>query len=181
MINNVELKIIQMIKNLLFTLIFSCIVATTIAQNCSCVSSAKDKKTGKVTTTGITNSSDFYSLLIQKETNFKDLDLVPKYNLLLNAASRIVLSDSIVNSVGLIELLLKDNSKLILENARCFNNPMPFGFCIAFSATVTKEQLEIISKNPIETFRAFDILKTSFNERRQKEQQKIINCLLNEN
>ena len=168
----------KMIRNLIFTLIFSCIAVTTIAQNCFCVSTAKDKESGKITTTGIVNSSDFYSLLIQKETNFKDLDLTPKYNLFLNAASRVVLSDSIVNTVGVVELLLKDNSKLILENAKCFNNPMPFGFCIAFSVTVTKEQLEIISKNPIETFRAFDILKTSFNERRQKEQQKIVNCLL---
>jgi len=58
---------------------------------------------------------------------------------------------------------------------------MPFGFTIAFSAIVTKEQLEIISRNPIVTFSAFNILTTSFKEKKQKEQQKIIDCLLNEN
>jgi len=168
-----------MIKNVLFTLIFYSVAVTTIAQNCSCVSTAKDKKTGKETTTGIVNSTDFYSLLIQKETNKNDSDFETKYNLFLNAASRIVLSDSMTNTKGIIELLLNDNSKLILENATCFNNPMPFGFCIAFRVDITKEQLEIISRNPIVTFRAFDLLNTSFNERRQKEQQKIANCLLN--
>jgi len=167
-----------MIKNILFTLTFYSVVVTVIAQNCSCVSAAKDKETGAETKTGIVNSSDFYSLLIQKEINNNDLSLEPKYSLLLNAASRIILSDSIVNTKGIIEILLKDNSKLILENATCFNNPMPFGFCIAFKVSVTKEQLEIIANNPIVSFRAFDILKTSFNERRQKEQQKIANCIL---
>ncbi len=171
----------KIIKCLLFPLIFSCAAMTTNAQNCSCVSSIKDKNTGKVTSTGITSSSDFYSLLISKENTLKELDFDMKYNLLLNAASKIVLSDSLVNTKGIIELLLKDNSKLILENAKCFNNPMPFGFCIAFSVTVTQEQLELIAKNPIVTFSAFNILRTSFNEKRQKEQQKIINCLFNEN
>jgi hypothetical protein len=168
-----------MIKNVLFTLIFYSVIVTTIAQNCSCVSTAKDKKNGKETTIGIVNSSDFYSLLIQKETNKNDSDFEPNYSLLLNAASRIVLSDSLVNAKGEIELILKDNNKLMIENAICFNNPMPFGFCIAFKVNVTKEQLEIIANNPIVTFRVFDLLNTSFNERRQKEQQKIANCLLN--
>ena len=170
--------IFKVIKKLLFTLIFCCITVTSIAQNCRGVSVSKDKNNGTETKSGITNSNDFYSLLIFKETNNGDIGSEPKYSLLLNAASRVVLSDSIVNTKGIIELLLKDNSKVILENAKCFNNPMPFGFCIAFSVTVTKEQLEIILKNPIVTFSAFDILKTSFKERRQKELQRIIDCLL---
>jgi len=168
-----------MIINTLLTLIFYSVSVTTIAQNCSCVSTAKDKKTGTATTTGIVNSSHYYSLLIQKEINSKDLELEPKYKLFLNAASRYVLSDSIVNSVGVIELLLRDNTKLMLENAKSFNNPMPFGFCVAFTVGITKEQLEIIANNPIISFRAFDILETTFNGSRQKEQQKIANCLLN--
>ena len=96
----------------------------------------------------------------------------------MNVASRVVLSDSIVNSKGQVELLLKDNSKLLLENAKCFNNQMPFGFCIAFTVDITEEELKIISENPIATFNAFGILSTSFKGRKQKEQQKIINCLL---
>jgi hypothetical protein len=168
----------EMVKRSLLILSFCCIVATSTAQNCSCISGGKDKKSDKETWTGITNSTDFYSLLIQRENNYKDLTLEPKYTLLLNAASRIVLSDSLVNTKGEIVLLLKDNSELILEDAKCFNNPMPFGFCVAFSVSVSREQLEIISKNPIVTFTAFGILRTSFKERKQNEQQKIINCLL---
>ena len=170
-----------MIKKILFALFFYSIAVTSIAQNCRGISVIKDKNNGTETKSGITNSTDFYSLLIHKETNNKDLSLEPKYSFLLNAASRVVLSDSIINTTGIIELLLKDKSKLVLENAKCFNNPMPFGFCIAFSVIVTKEQLEVISKNPIVTFSAFNILKTSFKENKQKEQQKIINCLLNDN
>jgi hypothetical protein len=169
----------QMIKNTLLTLFFYSVVVTTIAQNCSCVDTYKNKKKGTETTSGITSSNDFYSLLIQKEKNYKDLSQDIKYILLLNAASRVVLSDSITNSKGIIELQLIDNSTMVLENATCFNNPMGFGFCIAFKVIVTKEQLEIISKNPIINFSAFGILKTSFKEKSQKEQQKIVNCLLN--
>ena len=55
---------------------------------------------------------------------------------------------------------------------------MPFGFCIAFTVDITEEELKIISENPIATFNAFGILSTSFKGRKQKEQQKIINCLL---
>ena len=168
----------KMINKFLFTFLFCSITVTLTAQNCRGISVSRDKNNGTETRSGITNSSDFYSLLIFKETNRADMSLEPKYSFLLNAASRVVLSDSIVNTKGVIELLLKNNSKLILENAKCFNNPMPFGFCIAFSVTVTKEQLEIISKNPIVTFSAFGIFSTSFKERRQKEQQRIINCLL---
>ena len=170
-----------MIKKFLFTILFCSITATLTAQNCRGISISRDKNNGTETKSGITNSSDFYSLLIFKETNNADLSLEPKFSFLLNAASRVVLSDSIVNTEGVIELLLKDNSTLFIENAKCFNNPMPFGFTIAFSAIVTKEQLEIISRNPIVTFSAFNILTTSFKEKKQKEQQKIIDCLLNEN
>ena len=169
-----------MTRKLLYTFIFSFIAATCIAQNCSCISGTKDKQKGIETRGGITNTKDFYSLLIQKETNYKDLSEGPKYYLLLNAASRVVLSDSIVNTKGTIELLLNNSTRLTLDSAKCFNNQMPFGFSIAFIVTVTRDQLEIISKNPIVTFSAFGILSTSFKEKKQKEQQKIISCLLNE-
>lgn len=169
-----------MVKQLLYTFIFTFIIGTCFGQNCSCISGTNNKQTGVKSSGGITNSMDYYSLLIQKETNYKDSTVAPKYFLFLNAASRIVLSDSIVNTKGTFELLLRDGNKIIIENAKCFNNQMPFGFCIGFSAEITKAQLEIISNNPIATFNAFGILTTSFKERKQKEQQTIATCLLNE-
>jgi hypothetical protein len=169
-----------MTRQLFLTFIFIFIVWNAIGQNCSCISGTKDKKTGTETKGGITNSKDFYSLLIQKETNYKDTTVAPKYYLFLNAASRVVLSDSTVKSKGTFELLLHDSSKVIFNDATCFNNQQSFGFSVGFTVWVTKEQLEIISKNPIVTLTAFGILTTSFKEKKQKEQQTIATCLLSE-
>ena len=168
-----------MVKKLLYTLIFCFIAATSISQNCLCISGTKDKKNGIETVGGITGSRDFYSLNIQKKTHYEDLSLEPEYYLFLHAASTFMFSDNMLNTKGKIELLLKDNSKLILENVRCLNDPLHIGVCIAFDVAVTKEQMETIAKNPIVVFSAFDILTTSFSERKQKRQQKIVNCLLN--
>ena len=170
-----------MTRQLKLTIIIALSTATCIGQNCSCISGTKNKETGIKSEGGITNSKDFYSLLIQKETDDKDSAVAPKYYLLLNAASGIVLPDSMVNSKRTLELLLTDNSKLYVENAKCFNNQMPFGFCIAFSASLTREQLENISKTPIVTFTAVGILTTSFTEKKQREIQTIASCLLTGN
>lgn len=169
-----------MTRQLLFAIIISFTAANCIGQDCSCISRTKDKKTGIVSRGGITSSTDFYSLFFQKETNFKDSTITPWFILLLNAASRIVLPDSIVNSKRTIELTLSDSSKLYIENAKCFNSKMPFGLCIGLSANLTNEQLEIISKTPIITFTTLNIIKTSFKEKQQREQQRIAKCLLTE-
>lgn len=167
-------------RQLLLTLILIFTTANCFGQKCSCISGTRDKKTGVESRGGITTSDDYYSLLFQKETNYKDSTVSPKFSLLLNAASRVVFPDSIVGAVGKIELLLSNNSKLNIENARYFNNPMPFGFCIAVSVNMTKGQLEIISKYPIATFTTLPILTTKFAVEGQKKQQKIITCLLME-
>jgi len=167
-------------RQLLLTLILIFTTANCFGQKCSCISGTRDKKTGVEYRGGITSSDDYYSLLFQRETNYKDSTVSPKFSLLLNAASRVVLPDSIVSAVGRIELLLSNNSKLNIENARYFNNQMPFGFCISVSVNLTKEQLEIISKYPIVTYTALHILTTSFVVKEQKKQQKIATCLVME-
>jgi hypothetical protein len=168
-------------KKLLFTLIFYSLTATTIAQYCSCISVIKDEKKGIETKSGTTKSNDSYSLLFQKEINIYNLTAKPTYFLSLDATSRDIFSKSLTQNKGKIELLLKDKSKLILENAKCFYNPVASGLGVTFGAIITKEQLEILLINPIVTFSALGILKTSFKEKKQREQQVIISCLLSEN
>ena len=167
-------------KKIVFTLIFYFIAATAIAQYCSCISETKDPKSETETKSGTTKSSDSYSLVIQKETSSNNLNKNSTYFLSLDANSKNFFSSNLTNNKGKIELLLKDKSKLVLENAKCFYNPVTSGFCFTFGAVVSREQLEIILLNPIVTFSAFDILKTTFKEKKQREQQIIISCLLSE-
>jgi len=169
-----------MTKHFFIVFIFALAATTGFCQNCSCITGTKDKQSGIKSRGGVTSSLDYYSLLFQKITNYNDSTVAPEYLLVLNAASDVVLSDSMLKSKGTFELLFRDSSKVSIENATCFNNQMPFGFCNTFSATITKEQLEIISKNPILSLNAFGILATSFKEKKQKEQQKIATCLLND-
>jgi len=168
-----------MIKKIVFTFIFYCIAATTVAQYCSCISVIK-KSNGIETKSGTVKSNDGYNLLFQKEINPNDLSTEPVYFLSLEGTSRTAFSNSLIKDKGEIELFLKDKTKMLLEKARCFYNPISSGFGVIFGATITKEQLEIILVNPIVTFNAFDIFKTSFKEKRQMEQQIIVSCLLND-
>jgi hypothetical protein len=166
-------------KKLLFTLIFYFIAATTTAQYCACISDIIDKKDSTEIKSGATKSNDSYSLLIQKERKNGNLNNEPTYFLSLNATSRDMFSNSFTNNKGKIELFLKDKSKIVLENAKCLYNPVASGFSVTFGAVITKEQLEILLVNPIATFSALGMVKTSFSEKKQREQQIIISCLLN--
>jgi len=168
-----------MIKKIVFTFIFCCIAATCVAQYCSCISVTK-KNTGTETKCGTVKSNDGFSLLFQKEINPSDSIAKPVYYLSLEGKSKSAFSNSLIKDKGKIELFLKDKTKIVLEKARSFYNPISSGFGIIFGATVTKEQLEKILINPIVTFSAFDIVKTSFKEKKQMEQQIIVSCLLND-
>lgn len=149
-------------------------------QNCSLISGTKDKKNGTETAGGITNSKDFYSLLVRKTINYTDNSVPSIYTIDFVAASRVLLSDSLLNTKGTFELLLQDNSTLIIENVTYINNPLGQYRSLGFNSEVTEEQIKIIAQNPIVTFRVKEIeLTTDFAPKRQKEQQTICNCLLN--
>ena len=169
-----------MMKRIILTLLFYSFVATSVAQYCSCIAETKDEKLGTETKSGTTKSNDGYTLLIQKEKNYMNPSKEPTYFLSLDAASRSIFSNNLMNKKGKIELILKNKSKIILENAKSFYNPVVSGLCITFGATITKEQLQTILINPIVTFSAFGVVKTSFKEKKQREQQIIVNCLLSE-
>jgi hypothetical protein len=146
-------------------------------QGCGLVSGTKDKKTGIETKGGIVSSKDFYSLLIQKRIDPNILNDTLNYLLFLNAASRVMLSDSLVNSKGVFELFLTNGNKIIIQNASCENDPLGFGASIGFSVRTSKSNIERIMKNPIQKIQVFGILETEFSTRKQKQQIKILNCL----
>jgi hypothetical protein len=167
-------------KKLFFIFLFYCITAAAFAQYCSCISTTKDENMGVETKSGTTKSNDSYTLLFQKEKSFINLNKKPVYFLSLDVASRDIFSKSLSHNKGKIEFVLKDKSKLILENAKCFYNPVLPGLSVTFGAIITKQQLEQILLNPIVTFSAFGIVKTSFKEKKQREMQIVVSCLLSE-
>ncbi|HKL02865.1 MAG TPA: hypothetical protein VJ911_04285 [Cryomorphaceae bacterium] len=146
-------------------------------QGCGLVSATKDKKTGIETKGGVVNSKDFYSLLIQKKLDPNDS---LNYRLFLNAASRVMLSDSLLNSKGTFELFLTSGERIVIDNAECENDPLGFGASIGFTVMATEETLMQIIEHPIQKVKVFGILETEFSPRKQKQQQKIMTCLKNE-
>ncbi len=160
---------------LVFT-ILTLLSIKSFGQGCGLVSGTKDKKTGIETKGGVVNSKDFYSLLIQKKLDHNDS---LNYRLFLNAASRIMLSDSLINSKGTFELYLTNGDKIVIENAKCENDPLGFGASIGFTVMTTEETLVQIIESPIQKIKVFDILETEFASRKQKQQQKIMTCLIN--
>lgn len=58
---------------------------------------------------------------------------------------------------------------------------MGFGASIGFTAKTREEVLEKIIDDPIQKIKVFGILETEFSPRNQKQQQKILTCLINEN
>ena len=150
-------------------------------QGCGLVSGTKDKKTGIVTEGGIVSSKDFYSLLIQKRIDPNIPNDTLNYLLFLNAASRVMLSDSLLNSKGVFELLLINGEKIIIPNAKCENDPLGFGASIGFSVRTSESKIKKIIENPIQKIKVFGILETEFSTRKQKQQVKILTCLTKKN
>ncbi len=148
-------------------------------QGCSCISGTRDKENGIETVGGTTNTSDYYSLLVQKIMNYKDTTVVPKYRLFFNAASRILFSDSTLKTIGIMELKLTDNTTIVLDSVEYQNNPLGFCCTLGFWVYISEVNINRLSENPVVTIIVKDILSSSFNPKRQKEQQKIYKCLLN--
>lgn len=165
-------------KILAFVFILTAFHLDSFGQNCFCISGTKDKEKGTETIGGVTNSKDFYSLLIQKVIHQSDTTVKPTYIFYLNAASRVLLSDSMLKTTGVMKLQLLDNSTVTYDSVSYYNNPLGFCCSLGFKVYLTEEQVIAIAKNPIVSITVLNSLTTSFNSRRQKEQQKIINCLI---
>ncbi len=162
-------------KQIQLLIIFITLFATnTFGQNCWMVSGTKDIKTGIETKGGIVSSKDHYSLLIQKEIDHENHI---KYNLILVAASRVYLSDSLTNSSGKIELFLTNGEKIILEDANCSNGEGVWSGSVNFTVRISESTLKKVINHPIQKLRAFNLLETEFSKGKQKKQQKILKCL----
>jgi|NGEPerStandDraft_6_1074524.scaffolds.fasta_scaffold38463_2 hypothetical protein len=147
-------------------------------QNCSCISGVKNKSKGTEIIGGITNSKDFYSLLIQKEISYSNDSTIPRYFITVNAASKILFTDSILKTKGTIELKLLNDTVTYIENVTYLNNPLGYCCSLGFQAEVKENLIKTLSQNPIVNLIAKDILSTTFLPKRQKEQQTICKCLL---
>lgn len=150
-----------------------------LAQNCSLISGTKDKKTGEETFGGITNSKDFYSLLVHKKINRSEQHVSPEYTLSLTAASRVILSDSMLQTKATFDLLLLDSSTLRVTDVSLFNNPIGGCCSLGFQAKLQEEDVKRLAKSPIVTLTVDEImLTTTFAPKKQKQQQTICECLL---
>ncbi len=145
-------------------------------QDCRRVDSVKGKSTGIEIEGGMVFSKDFYSLLIRKHLVSSDST---HYTLLLYATSKTVLSDSLLQSEGELALFFSDGTVEILD-ANCFNDGL-IGTknIVGFHVEVAGFIIRKIYEAPIFKIRAYGILETEFSSRKQKQQKRIANCLLN--
>ena len=149
-------------------------------QNCSLISGTRDKKNGTETLGGITNSKDFYSLLIRKTINYVDKSIGPEYTISLITASRVLLSDSVLTTKGTFDLLLSDSSSLTVKGVTYTNNPLGQCCSLGFHAVIEESQVKLLTNNPIVTLKVNEVgLTTSFAPKKQKQQVTICDCLLN--
>ena len=124
----------------------------------------------------MTFSKDFYTLMIRKHIVSTDSVY---YTLLLHAASKVILSDSLLQSTGEFVLFFS-NDIVKVPNAGCFNDYLVgIGDIISFHVETTEAVIQRIYEKPIVKVNVFGILETEFSSRKQKQQQKIANCLLN--
>lgn len=161
-----------------FILCFILFSFKAISQNCSCVDGSKDKKTGFAAISGIITSNDFYTLLISKQINFKDTTAAPVYKLYLHAASKVILSDSMLQTKGSLELKLSDSSVVTVDGVEYSNNPLGYCCSIGFDVIISEEKMRAIAKNPIAALTVVDLFTTTFPSKKFKKQSCIAECLL---
>jgi hypothetical protein len=150
------------------------------SQNCGLVSKTKNKKTGIESKGGIINSKDYYSLLINKQYDPSNPNDSLNYIVSLVAASRVKLTDSLSQTKGNFELRLINGKLITWENATCFNSPAGLEGAIGFQIKLTERQIREILNQPILRIKVFGILETEIAPNKQKQQQKIVDCLINE-
>ena len=146
-------------------------------QDCRLVDSVRGESTGIEIKGGMIFSKDFYTLMIRKHVVSTDSVY---YTLLLHAASKAILSDSLLQSTGEFVLFFS-NDIVKIPNAGCFNDHLVgIGNIIGFHVETTEAVIRKICEKSIVKVNVFGILETEFSSRKQKQQQKIANCLLNE-
>ena len=77
-----------------------------------------------------------------------------------------------------MEVKLRDSSSIKYENVSFLNNPL--GNCcttIGCKVYLKKKQMEVLANNPIVSIVCLG-LTTTFSSKKQKDQQKIVACLI---
>ena len=151
-----------------------------LSQNCSGVSGKKNKEEGTEAFTALITSKEFYTLLISKIVDSKNPSKPPAYSFYLSAASKVLLSDSMLNTPGEMTLWLLDNTSISLENVKYYNNPLGFCCSLGFEVNVAEEHMRTLANNPIITLEILS-LRTTFAGKKQKDLSRIITCLINKN
>ncbi len=148
-------------------------------QRCFCISSTKDKEKGIEIAGGVTNTKDYYALLIQKIIYYKDTTKPCKYRMLYNVASKYQFSDSMLNTFGTVELKLTNDSTILIDSVKFQNSPLGFGPTLGFWFYIPEETIKTLSNYPIEYISVKNIVPPSyFTKKRKKEQIRIFKCLL---
>ena len=156
------------------------LTSLTYGQNCHCISGGiRDKEKGIETVGGVTNTRDYYGLLIQKIMNYKDTTEPYKYRILYNVASRDQFSNSMLNTLGTVELRLTNDSLITIDSVKYQNNPLGFGPTLGFWFYLSEKDIKTLSNYPMESISVKNVLTPSyFTKKRKKEQTKIFKCLL---
>jgi hypothetical protein len=155
------------------------LISLSYGQNCFCISGTKDKEKGIETVGGVTNTKDYYSLLIQKIMNYRDTTESYTYRMLYNVASKDQFTEDMLKTLGTVELKLTNESTIVIDSVEYQNSPLGFGPTLGFWFYVSEETIKTLSNYPIESISVKDVLRPShFTKKRKKEQTKIFKCLL---
>lgn len=148
-------------------------------QNCFCISGTKDKEIGIETVGAVTNTRDYYSLLIQKIMNYRDSTVSHKYRMLYDVASKDQFTEDMLYTLGIVELKLTNESTIVIDSVKYQNSPLGFGPTLGFWFYVSEATIRTLSNYPIESISVKDVLIPShFTKKKIKEQVKIFKCLL---
>lgn len=158
---------------------FSVLPILLMGQNCTCISTSKNKVTGIVSFTGVTSSKENYSLMINKQVNYLDTTIAAKYMIYFTASSNISFTDSIQNVLMTIELQFTNHTSLVLDSVKCLTNPSDFVPSLEFQISLTESQIRNLSINPIESINAKSLFTAKFTGKKIKQQKRIFTCLLN--
>jgi hypothetical protein len=148
-------------------------------QNCSLVRKTRVKNKETETVGASVHSKDFYTLLLEKTIDKNDKTKPPIYSLEFVAASRALLTDSLLNTKGTVELVLLDSSVITVDNVTFRNNPLGYCCALGFHAVIEEAKVRAIQQSPIVTLKIMEInLTTTFTEKKGKVLQTISGCLL---
>ncbi len=169
-------------KLLLVTILLT-LSLDSLSQNCKLVErtskkSSKTKSRGKLVAT-----IDFQSFMIEKHFDPDSPNDSLNFSVMIIMGSRYELSDSVTNSSGSFIFDMSNGETVVLTGATASNVGnalMGAPNTIMFRVEGTSEQFRPLSQHMIHKLEVFNIVKTSFKSKIQKQINTVVSCLLNE-